>query len=47
MVTRLGVAGAVSLELAGSGNLWPGENNVLPGFWIEGIAWVNAGEDNP
>jgi len=43
LCVKLGVAGAASLELAGSGNLWPGENNVLPCFRLEGIAWINAG----
>ena len=42
MVTGLGVACATPMELAGAGNLWPGENYVLPGFWAEGIVRVDA-----
>ena len=46
MVTGLGVAAATSMELAGAGNLRTGENNVLSGFWLEGVIRVDTWEND-
>lgn len=44
MATGLGLASATSLELAGSGDLRPGENNVFQAFGLKVLFGLTLGK---